>query len=346
MGKKRGVCLQVRLALLLAAACLSGCSGASDPEPTVSESETQGEQTWYFTYADNQPDDYPTTLAANYFAGLVETSSGGRIHITVEANGALGDEESTVRQLTYGGIDFARASIPTLEKYVPEIGVLMLPYLYRDSSHMWKVLDGEIGTEFMEDLDGAGIHALAWYDAGARSLYTCDAPVRTPEDLEGLRIRVQDSDLLEDFVKSLGATPVTSVYAEVYELFERDWIDGAENNLPSYAAEKHYRFAPYYTLDEHSRIPELQLVSEETWNQLSKEDQELIARCAQTSAVYERELWHQYEEQALAQVTEAGCQVISLSLEERMRFWERTKPLYDAYFPDQEELISKIRDTP
>lgn len=334
----------VWICIFCTAGSLTGCSLLpSGPSAADSGEKTEA---FYFTYADNQPEDYPTTLAAHYFADLVEEASDGRIHILVRADGKLGDEASAVRQLSYGGIDFARASVLTLAEYTPEIGVLMLPYLYRDSDHMWQVLEGPIGTQFLKGLEGTGITALSWYDAGARSFYTAGAPLRSPEDMEGLHIRIQDSDLMADFISLFGAVPVRSVYADVYEMLELGEIDGAENNLPSYAAEQHYLLADCYTLDEHVRIPELQLVSSETWNQLSESDQELIVRCAKVSAVYERKLWQRYEARALEQVTEAGCRIIRLTEDELAAFQELAGQLYQEYFPEQKELISQIQAIP
>ena len=329
----------VWIIILLASVCLTGCE--------IGRQETQAEGLenveYVFSYAENQPEGYPTTEAARYFAKMVKERSGGRILIEVASDGRLGDEDSVVRQLSYGGIDFARISIATVSAKVPDLKILMLPYLYKDEEHMWNVLDGEIGDRFLGNFGGSGMKALSWYDAGARSFYTSTGPVRRPEDMEKLNIRVQNSDIMEDIVRALGAEPVQAAYSEVYEMLELHKVDGAENNFASYMAENHYRQARYYTVDEHSRIPEVQLISETTWQKLTPEDQELMAQCARESAVYERDLWKEYEAQALETVSESGCQIIGLSEDERKAFKEKTAGIYEKYFSDQKELIEQIR---
>lgn len=325
--------------VFLICCCLTGCR-TENPVPQTMDLEHAEH---VFSYAENQPEGYPTTEAAHYFADLVRERSNGRILIDTASDGRLGDEDSVIRQLSYGGIDFARVSIAAVTTKVPDLKLLMLPYLYEDETHMWTVLDGAIGDAFLKDFEGSGIRALSWYDAGARSFYSTTVPIRTPEDMTGLNIRVQNSDIMKDLVRALGAEPVEAVYSDVRELLELQEIDGAENNLASYMAENHYLQARYYTMDHHSRIPEVQIISEATWNILSAEDRELITQCARESALYERGLWKAYEEQALNTVTSAGCEIIELTREERKAFQEKTADIYHVYFSDQQELIRKIQ---
>lgn len=268
---------------------------------------------YVFTYAENQAEDYPTTLGAYRFAQLVKERTGGRIEILVKANGELGDEQAVVEQLQYGGIDFVRASLSSLSEFVPKMNVLQMPYLYKNSEHMWKVLDGEIGEEFMEILDGSGLTGLSWYDAGTRNFYCTNKPIRSLEDVKGMRIRVQESEMMGAMVEALGGTAVPMTYDKVYSALETGQIDGAENNWPSYESVRHYEVAPFYTVDEHTRVPEMQLMSRHTWEKLSPEDQNLIRECARDSAIYQRKLWTQRSEASQRRVRGAGCTVLELS---------------------------------
>lgn len=300
---------------------------------------------YVFSYAENQDADYPTTLGAKYFAKLVEERTGGRIRILVQYGGQRGEESEVVDQLRYGGVDFARVSLTELTDDLEELNVLQMPYLYRDSAHMWEVLDGEIGDAFLKAVDPLELVGLSWYDAGARNFYTTDGAIRKPEDLAGKKIRVQDSALMADLVKCLGAEPVQEDYSEVYSLLERGLVQGAENNWPSYEKRQHYEVAGYYTLDEHMRIPEIQLCSSHTWEKLSKEDQAIISECARESAVYQRALWQEQEKKSEELALEFGVQVIRLSEEEKDKFRQATEPLYQIYCQDQKKLIVKIRQT-
>ena len=294
------------------------------------------------TYAENQAEDYPTTKGAYKFAELVKERTKGRIEILVYAEGELGDEQAVVKQLQYGGIDFVRASLSSMSEFVPELNVLQMPYLYKNSEHMWKVLDGEIGDEFMEILDGSGLTGLSWYDAGTRNFYWTEKPVQKLEDIKGMKIRVQESEMMAAMVETLGGTAIPMTYDKVYSALETGEIDGAENNWPSYESVRHYEVAPYYTVDEHTRVPEMQVMSQYTWEKLSLEDQRIILECAKESALYERKLWTQRSEASQRRVRSAGCVVIELSDEEKERFQDAMMPVYQRFCADYMDVIDRI----
>lgn len=295
-----------------------------------------------FSYAENQSKDYPSTLGAYKFAELVEESTNGRIRIMVQANGELGDEKSVIQQLQFGGVDFARISLAQMAEIIPKYNVLQMPYLYKDSKHMWRVLDSEIGDAFLKDTEGFDMVGLSWYDAGARNFYNAVRPINTLEDMQGLKIRVQESELMRDMVEALGAAVVPMVYDDVYSSLERGIIDGAENNLPSYESTGHYEVAQYYTIDEHTRVPEIQLCAQATWDKLSKEDQEIIVLCAKKSALYERELWVTREKQSQEIAVQKGVKIVTMSAEERARFQAAVAGVYEKYCADYMDIINVI----
>jgi len=302
------------------------------------------EPEFVFTYAENQPEDYPTTLGAYRFAELVEERTNGRIQIIIQGNGILGDEKKVVSQMRSGGIDFSRVSLSTVTDDLPQLNVLQMPYLYENSDHMWKVLEGEIGDNFLKTFEEYDLVALSWYDAGARNFYSIDTPITCVEDMKGLRIRVQDSALMKKIIEALGAIPTTSFYSEVYSYLEKGLVDGAENNWPSYEASSHYEVAKYYTVDEHTRVPEIQLCSQATWNKLSKEDQEIIQISAQESALYERELWVKREEESRKIVEDMGVVIIELSKEEKEKFRDAVTCVYEEFCGDYMDIILQIEE--
>lgn len=199
-----------------AALQLAGCSAKPQTTPD-----------YVLTYADNQPAGYPTTQGAQYFADLVQQQTGGKVVIQVKANGEYGSEQQVWEQLAIGGVDFARVSLSVVTDDLPRLNVLLLPYLYRDADHMWRVLDGSIGAEFLQDFTAQGRVGLSWYDAGARSFYARQ-PVRSLNDLQGKTIRVQDSQIVIDMIRLLGAVPETTAYSDVYSALETGQIDAAE----------------------------------------------------------------------------------------------------------------------
>lgn len=299
---------------------------------------------YVFTYAENQAEDYPTAQGAVRFAQLVYERTDGKIEIQVNAGGSLGDERGIIKQMRFGGIDFARISLSSLADFIPKLNVLQMPYLYTDANHMWEVLEGEIGDDFLNSFEGSGLVAMSWYDAGARNFYNTKKPVECLEDMKGMKIRVQESEVMQRMVRALGGIPVPLPYDQVYSALETGEIDGAENNWASYDSEGHYRVASYYTVDEHTRVPELQLVSEVTWNKLSDEYKSIIRECAQESALYERELWEKRSRESERRVRESGCHVVELTAEEKARFQEAMIPIYGEFCSDYMEIIEAIME--
>ena len=299
-----------------------------------------------FRYADNQPKGYPTTLAADYFAKLVEERTEGKIAIRVFPDSVLGNEISVFRQMQFGGIDFARLSVSTLSEFVPEISILQLPYLFSDSEHMWRVLDGELGKQLLETIQPSGLVGMSWFDAGSRNIYT-KTPVRSLDDMKHLRIRVQESDFLSRMVSLWGAVPEKISYEAVYSALQTGKIDGAENNWPSYEATGHYEVAPYYLLDAHSRLPEVQLISRNAMEEITALGDgymDIVLQCAAESAQYERELWKERESRSETIVRESGCIVTELSEDERKRFQDAVAPIYEEFSGEMAEMIRRIQE--
>lgn len=294
------------------------------------------------TYAENQAEDYPTTQGAYRFAELVYEKTGGKVEILVHPGGTLGDERIVIEQLQFGGVDFARVSLSSLAEFVPKLNVLQMPYLYTGQEHMWKVLEGDIGADFMNSFGGSSLVPLSWYDAGARSFYSKDRPIESLEDMGGMRIRVQESELMKDTIEALGATPVPMAFGEVYSGLQTGEIDGAENNWPSYESTRHYEVARYFTLDEHTRVPELQLAARSTWDKLPEEYRQVIRDCARESAIYERALWAEREKTSEERVRRLGCVVTELTAGEKARFRKAVAPMYGKYCSGYMDIVNDI----
>jgi tripartite ATP-independent transporter DctP family solute receptor len=355
MNSIRRALLACIVIFLPLAAAFSGCGRRTEVQPSSGGTGTlltnktavtyDVAPEYVFTYAENQTEDYPTTQGAYRFAQLVNERTQGRIQIRVYADAKLGDEYSILEQLRFGGIDFARCSLSMMSPFSDISNVLMLPYLYRDANHMWSVLEGEIGKKVADTFVDAGLVPLSWYDAGVRSFYFT-VPVRSLEDMRGLVVRVQPAEMMEDMVRCLGATALPEEYQNVYSAIQKGDADGAENNWSSYDAMRHDEVAPYYVLDEHMRVPEIQIASSVTWGQLSEEDQAVIRECAALSAIYERELWNEREEEARLRAMAHGCVEIILSEEEKQRFRDAMEPLYEKYCSDYMDIVGQIKNMP
>nr|WP_246110755.1 TRAP transporter substrate-binding protein [Thermosediminibacter litoriperuensis] len=318
----------------------AGCGQKSESSSNQQPQE-QGKPQLVLKLAENQPEDYPTTIGDKEFARIVEEKTNGRIKIEVYAGGQLGDEKSVIEAVQMGGIDFARVNAQPLSDFAKPLRVLSLPYLFDNEEHLWKVLDGQIGEELLDTLKEANMIGLAYYDSGARSFYNNKREVKTPADLKGLKIRVQQSELMVSLVEALGASATPMPYGEVYSALQTGVIDGAENNWPSYYSTSHYEVAKYYTLDNHTRTPEVVIASKALWDKLSDEDKKIIKEAARASEEVQKKAWKEYEQRAIEAVKAKGNIITEVT---DLKPWQdAVKPLYDKFGAEYKDLIERIK---
>jgi tripartite ATP-independent transporter DctP family solute receptor len=264
-----------------------------------------------FRAADTQNEDYPTVQALLYMGSMVAERSGGRHQIKVFHSHQLGEEKETLEQTRVGAIDLNRTNVALIGNMVPAMNVLAMPFLFRSIEHMQKVLDGPIGSEILDSFEPYGFVGLAFYDSGARSIYNSVRPIRSIDDLKGLRLRVQQSEQMSDMIRSLGAEPVELPYGQVLTGLATRLIDGAENNWPSFVTTDHYKYAGYYTLTEHTMSPEVLVMSKKAWGSLSAEDQQIFRESALRSSRFMREKWRDLEERSRQQAEAAGVKIVT-----------------------------------
>jgi tripartite ATP-independent transporter DctP family solute receptor len=296
-----------------------------------------------FRVADTQSEDYPTVQALMFMARLVEERTAGRHRIRVFHSRQLGEEKDTIEQTRVGAIDLNRTNVAPIGSLIPAANVLALPFLFRSFDHLHKVLDHAIGDEVLASSQRHGFVSLTFYDSGSRSIYNSVRPIRTLADMKGLRIRVQQSELMVAMIKALGAEPIELPYGQVSTGLSTRLIDGAENNWPSYVTTNHYKLAPYYTLTEHTMAPEVLVVSPRAWESLSAEDQDVFRDAARKSSAYMRELWHGLEERSRQQARAAGNTIISEF--DRKPFEQAMNTIYAKTITDPglRQLIERIR---
>jgi tripartite ATP-independent transporter DctP family solute receptor len=296
-----------------------------------------------FRAADIQAEDYPTVQAIKFMNERLLERTNGRHRIVLFHSRQLGEEEATIAQTRAGAIDIDRVSIGPLAAFVPELRLLSLPFLFKSAEHFHNTLDGEIGNTILASFEAHGFIGLTYYDSGARSLYNKVRPVRALADLKGLKIRIQQSEVAADLVRALGAEPVVLAYGQVLTGLSADLIDGAENNWPSYVTTEHYKAAPYYTLTEHTMLPEVLIMSKKAWDSLTPEDRVIFQEVARESARFMRRQWEAWEDQARNVAEAAGVTVISDF--DRAPFIEATKGIYDRLLSDQasRNLVDRIR---
>jgi tripartite ATP-independent transporter DctP family solute receptor len=296
-----------------------------------------------FRVADTQSEDYPTVQALLYMARLIEDETGGRHRIRIFHSRQLGEEKETIEQTRVGAIDINRTNVAPIGSLIPTANVLALPFLFRSFEHLHKVLDHAIGDEILSGFERYGFIGLAFYDSGARSIYNSVRPVRRLADMKGLRIRVQQSELMFDMIKALGAEPVELPYGQVSTGLSTKLIDGAENNWPSYVTTNHYKLAPYYTLTEHTMGPEVLVMSAPAWDSLPAEDRQIFRHAARKSSAFMRDIWSGLEARSREQARSAGNTIITDF--DRKPFESAMGVIYENSVtdPDLRQLIERIR---
>ena len=261
--------------------------------------------------SDVHPMDYPTTQAIAYMGELLDTWTNGRIKIKIFHSMQLGGEKEALEQVQLGALEMTRVSVGPVGPIVDEFNAFNLPYFFRSTEHMHNVVDGEVGTELLSKLEAGGLIGLGYMDAGARSFYNKVRPIRTIDDLQGLKIRVMQNPLYVDMVNAMGGNGLSVAFDELYTAIQTGVVDGAENNPPTYVTHKHYEIAGYYSLTEHLIVPEIFVFSKKVWDTLPATDQALIRKAAALAVVKERELWAAREAQALEDLKGMGIEVVT-----------------------------------
>jgi len=297
-----------------------------------------------FKASDVQPAGYPTVAATESLGKKLAAATGGRLSVQMYPSAQLGGEKETIEQTQIGAIQMLRVSAGALGPIVDDINVVNMPFLFRKTAHAQQMMDGEIGEALLEKITAnpnANLVALCWMDAGARSIYNTKKPIRTVEDLKGLKIRVIGNPIFIDMMNALGGNGVAMGYDQVFSSLQTGVIDGAENNPPSYVFSNHYTAAKYYSLTEHLIIPEVLLFSKRAWTALSADDQALIRKFAREAQFEERELWKTYQQQAMDKARSAGCEIVEI--DDKAPFQAAVKPVWDKYGPKYQDMIKRIQ---
>lgn len=297
-----------------------------------------------FRSADVHPADYPTVMAVKFMSDIISRKTNGKHSIKVFTGNQLGGEKDTIEQTRIGALDLVRINVAPMNNICPMTQIPTMPFLFRSKEHMRKVLDGPIGEEILRSCESQGFVGLAYYDSGARSLYTVKKPVKTLADAKGLKIRVQQSDLWVGLLQAMGANATPMPYGEVYTALKTGLVDGAENNWPSYDTSKHHEVAKYYSVTEHSMAPEMLLMSRKVWDTLSPDEREVFREAAKESVPYMRKLWDEKEKKSRELVLKAGSQEIQV---DKKSFQDAMKPVYDKFItdPKMKDLVARIQAT-
>ena len=288
------------------------------------------------------PPSHNVHVAMEFMAKRLAELSAGAVELQVFGGGQLGSEPESIEQAQRGALAMVKTSAAALESFVPEMAVFGMPYLFRDEDHYWRVLLGDIGKEILAATSPHGVHGLCYYDSGSRSFYTTNKPILRPEDVREMKLRVLPSKTARDMITLLGGGPTPIPYGELYTALQQGMIDGAENNPPSYYTSRHYEVARHYSLDEHTRVPDVVIFSKTIWDGLSPQVRAWIDQAAAESVTFQRKLWNEQTEESLKEVEKAG---VRIHHPDKAAFQEATAPMYEAVKGTRVgDLATRIRE--
>ena len=243
-------------------------------------------------------------------AKRVSDESRGELTVEIYPSEQLGSERECVELLQIGSLGMTKVSASVLESFAPPFRIFGLPYLFRDRDHLFSVLEGPIGRDLLRHPEKARIRGLCFYDAGSRSFYTRERPIRSPADLEGLKLRTQESPGAMRMVRAMGGSPTPISWGELYSALQQGVVDGAENNPPSFHLSRHFEVCRYYSLDEHTSVPDVLLIGTSLWNRLTEEQRAILQSAADASAQVQKRLWDKATAEALTAITDAGVEIL------------------------------------
>jgi tripartite ATP-independent transporter DctP family solute receptor len=271
---------------------------------------------------------HPVHKGMVFMAKKLTENSDGKMRIDIYPSGQLGAERDLIELLQIGSLAMTKVSTAPLEAFVPEMIIFGIPYVFRDDEHRWKVLNSPIGKKLLLSGEKYFLRGMCYYDAGSRSFYTKDRPINSPSDLRGLKIRVMKSITSVKMVQSLGGSATPIPWGELYTALQQGVVDGAENNPPSFYLSRHYEVCKYYSLDEHTSVPDILLMSTVVWNSLSEQEQKWLQTAVDESVDYQKKLWKEASDEALREVQKAGVGII---YPDKTPFRESVQEMHESY---------------
>tara|TARA_R110002126_G_scaffold181187_4_gene330012 strand:- start:16249 stop:17199 length:951 start_codon:yes stop_codon:yes gene_type:complete len=290
------------------------------------------------------PQTHPVHKGILEFQKVLREKSKGKLVVKIFPDGQLGSERETLELLQIGSVAITKVSAATLSNFIPEYHIFGIPYLFEDKEHQFDVLEGDIGKSILEKGSKFWLRGLCYYDAGSRSFYTSKKAIRVPEDLNGLKIRVMNNQMAINMVNALGGSPTPMAYGELYTAIQQGVVDGAENNPPSFVSSNHYEVSKYYTIDQHSSVPDVLLIGTKYWNKLTEQEKKWVQEAADKSSQAQKRFWSESVEESMAKARQSGVEII---IPEKSLFQEKSKSVLESFLeenPEMKTLISKIKN--
>jgi tripartite ATP-independent transporter DctP family solute receptor len=268
----------------------------------------------------------------------VRKQTDGEVKIRIYPDAQLGNQRESMELMQSGALDMVKSNAAELEAFAPAYSAFNLPYLFRDKDHYYKIKLSEIGKEILNSTESKGFIGVTYYDAGARSFYS-NKPIKTPEDLKGMKIRVQPSPSAIAMIKALGASPTPLAYGELYTAMQQGVVDAAENNIPSFSLSRHSEVAKYFSFDEHTMVPDVLVMSTKSLAKLTVEQQDILMTVATESAEKMKVLWAESERKEQVKAQELGVTFVET---DKTAFAAAVAPMYQQIKVDNPELYEMV----
>lgn len=290
------------------------------------------------------PQSHPVHKGILEFKKTLELKSNGTLKVKVFPDAQLGSERELLELLQIGSVAATKVSAATLSNFVPEYNLFGIPYLFKNNEHRFNILEGSIGRSILEKGSKYWLRGLCYYDAGSRSFYTKDKAIRTPDDLKNLKIRVMNNHMAINMVNSMGGSATPLAYSELYTAIQQGVVDGAENNPPSFVSSNHYEVSKYFTLDQHTSIPDVLLIGTKYWEKLSEEEKIWVQESADASAQAQKGFWSESVEASMKIAEEAGVEII---IPEKSLYADKTRSVLEDFlkqYPEMVEMVNQIKN--
>ncbi|MGL5936189.1 MAG: TRAP transporter substrate-binding protein [Cetobacterium sp.] len=286
---------------------------------------------------------HPVHIGMLKFMELVETKTDGDIKIQIFPNGQLGQERELIELLQAGAIDLTKASASPIEGFVKEYSIFSMPYLFDNYNHFLTVLKSPVGEKFLSMTEKNGFVGLGYFTAGTRNFYG-SKPIETPEDLKGLKIRVQPSNTAIRMVEHLGGTATPLSYGELYTALQQRVVDGAENNISAITTDRHGEVSKFYSYDEHTIVPDVFFISNSTWRKLNDKQKEILKKSAEEAFDFQVALWDEMEKIQIEQAKEMNVKFV---YPDKKPFQDMVQPMYEELMKNEKmaNLINSIKNT-
>lgn len=346
--KRRSIVAMASAIIVTAGMMLGGCgsSSTSAAKPTEAAAAAGSSEEKQFTMklGHNMAEDHAVNIALKAWADEVKDKSNGSINIEIVPNGVLGSESDMISQIQGGALDMAKVSAATLGNFSKDYTAFSVPYLFNDKESYFKVMENdELMSEVYDATADQGFRGFAWMDSGARSFYTKDKAIRTPDDLKGLKIRTMDSQMAIDMMSNLGGSATAMGYGDIYTAIQQGVIDGAENNVT--ALRDHADVAKVYSYDMHTMIPDIVVISQKTWDEMSDAQKDVIKTTAKDMSANYKEAWKEFENQVIDDAkNNKGVEFVEDV--DIAAFQKAVQPIYDKLKndePDTYALVEKIQ---